>query len=94
MGDRPSEEALLSHADFIRRLARSVVLDDHRAEDVTQGHRYVEGHGVLQNCGVSGQAIGELAGAPVVEELDVLAQDGAEEPGAKVGYDALACDRE
>ena len=36
MGDRPSEEALLGHTDFIRRLARSVLLDEHGAEDVTQ----------------------------------------------------------
>ena len=36
MGDRPSEESLLGHADFIRRLARRIVLDEHRAEDVTQ----------------------------------------------------------
>ncbi|MCZ6786926.1 MAG: sigma-70 family RNA polymerase sigma factor [Planctomycetota bacterium] len=36
MGDRPSEESLLGHADFIRRLARRLVLDEHRAEDVTQ----------------------------------------------------------
>ena len=29
-------ESLLAHADFVRALARSLVLDEHRADDVVQ----------------------------------------------------------
>ena len=61
-----------------------------RAQRVAQRHRDVHRHRVLQHRGVGGEAVGELAGAALIEELDVLVEDRGEEARAQVGHDALA----